>query len=251
MSKKITELVSQTIFSIPNNKLHSFPFKVILLECNAVSHPSFTCLYALLEGFFWDASQLCCYSSLDSLHAFKMGLLENHFELGEKKKSHIEQNQVNRKVVQVEESSSQPGTAGYSGCCEQVHCHGKVATICPAISLISSHALSKAYATESPCRLTDWSGGFVARTHCGHCSSQWKLRSKWLSCFLQCWILSLKILEFGFQVILKSLITSDDSAKHFCFSLKMLSDIQCSFWSLFSHLVLFLSKFSACLNLCW
>ena len=62
---------------------------------------------------------------------------------------------MNREVVPVRRCSSWPGTAGCSGHCEQVHCHGEAATICPATTLISSRALSEAKATGSLCRLVD------------------------------------------------------------------------------------------------
>ena len=40
----------------------------------------------LLEGFFWDASQLHCYIPLNGFHIFKMGLFYDPLELEEKKK---------------------------------------------------------------------------------------------------------------------------------------------------------------------
>ena len=61
-----------------------------------------------------------------------------------KEQSCTEQDQVNREVVPVRQCSSQPGTAGCSGQCEQVHCRGEAATFCPAITVVSYRALSKA-----------------------------------------------------------------------------------------------------------
>ena len=88
---------------------------------------------------------------------------------GKEKKS-PEQDQVNREVVPVRWCSSRPGTAGCWGRCEQVHCGGEAATICPAtVTLVTSRALSEAKAAGSLCRLADWSSGPVARTHCGRC----------------------------------------------------------------------------------
>lgn len=69
------------------------------LNSNALFHPSLSRFYALLEGFFWNVLQLCHYSTLDGHHIFKGGLLDDPLELGEKKKSHVEQGQVNREVV--------------------------------------------------------------------------------------------------------------------------------------------------------
>ena len=53
---KVTRSVSQFI-SIQNNKLHCFPFKVILLKSNVLSNPFLSCFYVLLEGFLRDAHQ--------------------------------------------------------------------------------------------------------------------------------------------------------------------------------------------------
>ena len=82
-----------------------------------------------------------------------------------KEKNHSEQDQVNRKFVSVQQCSSWTGIAGCSGRCEQVPCRDEAASICPAITLVSSHALSKAKATVSFHGLTGWSSDPVARTH--------------------------------------------------------------------------------------
>ena len=117
-----------------------------------------------------------------------------------KRKSHMEQagdwgkkkvtwnKQVNREVVPVWQCSSQPGTAGGSGRCAQVCCHGEAATICPATTLVSSHALTEANAKGSLCRLADWSSGPVARTHCGRCLWHQRTWSTWL------WLLIVTVL---------------------------------------------------------
>ena len=106
-----------------------------------------------------------------------------------KEKSHTEQDQVNREVVPVRRCSSRPGTAGCSGRCEQVHCRGEAATICPAtVTLVTSRALSEAKAAGSLCRLADWSSGPVARTHCGRCLWHRRTWSTWL------WLLILTVL---------------------------------------------------------
>ena len=81
-----------------------------------------------------------------------------------KEKSYIEQNQLNREVVLVWRCFFWPGTVGYSESCP-----GEAATICPATTLISSHALSKAYAAGSPSRFADWSFGRVRRIDFWHC----------------------------------------------------------------------------------
>ena len=104
-----------------------------------------------------------------------------------KEKGHTEQDQVNREVVPARWCSSQPGTAGCSERCEQVHCHGEAAMICPATTLVSSCALSEAKAAGSPCRLADWSSGPVARTHCGRCLWHRRIWSTWL------WLLILTV----------------------------------------------------------
>ena len=91
----------------------SFP-----LESNALSDPSLPCINLLMEGFFWDASQLCYYGILNGLHAFKMSSLDNALKFGEKKKVTWSQNQVNRKIFSVQECSSWSGNTEWSGCCE-------------------------------------------------------------------------------------------------------------------------------------
>ena len=80
---KVTSPVSQTIL-IPNNRQHSFSFKIILVKFNALCHDSPPHSNALLEGFFWDAPQFYHYGSLDGLHIFKMGPLYS-LELGGEK----------------------------------------------------------------------------------------------------------------------------------------------------------------------
>ena len=145
----------------------------------------------------------------------------------EKEKSHTEQDQVNREVVPVRRFSSQPGTAGCSERCEQVHCHGEAAMICPATTLVSSCALSEAKAAGSLCRLADWSSGPVARTHCGRYFWHRRTWSTWL------WFLILTTSETRWQLWRlvswsysdPCLITSDDSTKQVWFSLKALDDI--------------------------
>ena len=123
-------------------------FQVIPLESNALFHPSLPHFYALLKIFFWDAPRLHRYSPIDGLQAFKTGSLDDPHELGEKKKSHAEQDQVNREAVPV-----RPGTDGCSGQCEQVLCRGEAVRICPATTLVSSRTLSDAEAAGSLCRL--------------------------------------------------------------------------------------------------
>ena len=59
---------------------------------------------------------------------------------------------MNRNVVPRWWCSSQPGTSGRSGSCEQVCCCGKVAKFCPAATVIFSCTLSKVFASRSPCR---------------------------------------------------------------------------------------------------
>lgn len=71
---------------IPINKPHGFPFQLILHESNSLLHSSMSFFWALLEGFFFDAPQLCLYALLDDLHAFRTGFLDDPFEIGEKKK---------------------------------------------------------------------------------------------------------------------------------------------------------------------
>ena len=91
------------------NKLTTwFLFKIIFLESNALSQPFLSCFCALLEGFYWDTSQLHCYRPLDGLHTLKMGLLDDSHELGEKKTL---KEQVNTEVVPEWQctSCSQPG----------------------------------------------------------------------------------------------------------------------------------------------
>ena len=61
---------------------------------------------------------------------------------------------------------SHPGTARYSGCCEQVHCRGEAATICLVTTLVSSCAQTKVYTAGYPCRLAALLSCPVARTYC-------------------------------------------------------------------------------------
>ena len=147
----------QTIYFNSKQQTTWFPLQsnVIPLKSDALFHPSLPHFSALLEGFFWDATQLHHYSPLGGLHAFKTGPLMIHWAWG-KEKSNTEQDQVNREVVPVRLCSSPPGTAGCAGRCEQGHCRGEAAMICPATTLVSSRALSEANTTGSLCRLALW-----------------------------------------------------------------------------------------------
>ena len=110
--------------------------------------------------------------------------------------------------------------AGCSGRCEQVHCRGEAATVCPATTLVSSHALNEAKAAGSLCRLADWSSGPVARTHCRltvEDASDIEERDQhdfdfwfWLSCFVRSRRrrrLPLIALALGFRVLLDDVLT--------------------------------------------
>ena len=65
-------------------------------------------------------------------------------------KSRAEQDQSNGKIIPVRRYFSQPGTARSSGHWEHIHCRGDASTICPATTLVSSYALSKAYVAGCP-----------------------------------------------------------------------------------------------------
>ena len=91
MSEKKHDCCHKQIISIPNKKLHGFPYKKIPHKSITLSQLSLSCFYALLEGFFWNAPQLC---HLDDLYTFKMGSLDDSLNLGEKEI----QNQENREV---------------------------------------------------------------------------------------------------------------------------------------------------------
>ena len=71
--------ITKNLFQFQKN------YKVSPCVCNVLSHPPLPCIYALLEGFFWDVPQFYYYSLLESLQAFKICLLNETLELGEKK----------------------------------------------------------------------------------------------------------------------------------------------------------------------
>ena len=81
---KVTRLMSNNLF---NSKQQTtwFPFWSNLLKANTLSHLSLPSLYALLEEFFWDALQLCCYNPLECLKTFKPSFLMIPLSLVEKK----------------------------------------------------------------------------------------------------------------------------------------------------------------------
>ena len=75
--------------SIPNDMAP--PFKVIFVESNTLSHPRVQRFCALLERFFWDVHQLCCYgSSWWPLH-LQTGLINDFLSAWGKRKSLSEQ----------------------------------------------------------------------------------------------------------------------------------------------------------------
>ena len=154
------------LLGCPNSKLHGFTFKVISLH-----HPFQWCFYVLLEIFFLDTPKFHCFRQLDSFHIFEMAPLDDPLELG-KKNHHTEQEQGNREIFPGQQCSMKPGTTGHLECCEQMYCHGEAATICPAITLISSHSLRDTYSAGSSHRFADWLSGSVIRIWCWQWSSQ-------------------------------------------------------------------------------
>lgn len=65
------------------------------------------------------------------------------------KKNHMKPGWVSREVAPAWGCSSCPGTIGFSGHCEQAHCHGDAAMSCPATALTFSCTMSEANATIS------------------------------------------------------------------------------------------------------
>lgn len=57
---------------------------------------------------------------------------------------------------------------------EHVHCRGKPATICPAITLVNSRELIELKTTGTLCRHADLSSGRLAGTYYGQCLSHQK-----------------------------------------------------------------------------
>ena len=106
MSEKYQDCCCKQFISISTNKLNDFPFKVIPLESNALSHPSLPCFFALPEGFFWDGPQLHYYGPLLASMPLKQVPLMITLSL-RGKKSH----RVNWEFVPVQWCSSWPRTA--------------------------------------------------------------------------------------------------------------------------------------------
>ena len=71
MSEKFQDWCHKQFILIPNKKLYSFPFRIISLEPNALSHPSLLRFYALLERSYWGALLFRHYGLLNGLDAFK------------------------------------------------------------------------------------------------------------------------------------------------------------------------------------
>ena len=119
-SKKYQDWCLKQLISIPNNKLNGFFFKVISLESNALSHHFLPCLKALLEGFFWNTHQLHHYALLMATIPLKWILWIIPMNLSIRKKSY------GARSNELGDNSSMeifPGIAGFTECCEQVHCH--------------------------------------------------------------------------------------------------------------------------------
>ena len=87
-------------FTCQKNKIHGFPFKVIPPIYDALSYP-FPPSWMVAGWIFLDIPQLRHYGSLDSIVTFKTSLLDDLFEIGEKRRSG--QAQLNREVVQDQE----------------------------------------------------------------------------------------------------------------------------------------------------
>lgn len=101
-----------------------------------LSHPYLPCLHTLLEGFFQDPLQLL----LDVFYVFKMGPLNDSYELVEEGKNQTESGQLSREAVSAQHCSSWPETVGCSGHFEQAHCHTDAAMSCsPQLSHFLAH----------------------------------------------------------------------------------------------------------------
>lgn len=123
--------VSHPIYLNSKSKLNVFPFKIMTLESNLLSHFYLSHFCTLLDGLFLDAPHHCCYILLEGFHVFKTGHLMIPLSLG-KEILNMEQGQVNREVFLVRQCSSCPENAGCSELCEEVLCRDEAATICPA-----------------------------------------------------------------------------------------------------------------------
>lgn len=141
-----------------------FLFKVMPspLKSNARFHPSLSCFYALMEGFFLRVS-----SSVVTPSWWSPSFQNGSSSFGKRRKS--DENLVNRELVPIQRGSSRPLTAACSGRCEQKHFCGEAAMICPATTLAYSRTLSKSNATGSLYRLAVWSSAPVSRTHIRKC----------------------------------------------------------------------------------
>ena len=85
MFEKEGDWCHKHFISIPNYKRYHFSFKVIHTESNALSHPSLSHFYALLERFLWDAPRP--FVPLVGLNVFKMVPLDDPHELGRGRKT--------------------------------------------------------------------------------------------------------------------------------------------------------------------
>ena len=179
VSEKKQDLGHKKFISNPNYKLQVFPFEIIPLNSNTLSHPSPPRLHALLAGFSRDSLQLSSRPSWWLPRPENGSPWRLPWALG-KGKNHTEPGRVSREVAPAWQCSSRPRTAGCSGRCELVRCHGEAATSCPATTLASFWALNKANTAGSLCRHADWSSGPVAKTPCGRCPSHRRTRSTWV-----------------------------------------------------------------------
>lgn len=115
---RLMGLASQTIYSNSKQKTTYFTFKVISnpLEFKALFHFS---LPRTAGGFFLDIPTA---SSLWSSWLQNRSRRWSPWPEKKKKGSHTKQDKVNREIVSVRRVTSRPGTTGWSGRCEQVHC---------------------------------------------------------------------------------------------------------------------------------
>ena len=131
-----------------------------------------------------------------------------------------------------------------SGYCELVYCCGEPATICPASTLVFSHALSEVYTAGYLWTLTDWSCDLVAGIYCGRCPTHRRTRSIWLWPLTLSWsasMISETTSDFLILEIPCRITGGDDPTKQIWFSLKTLDNVQkhlhaVHIWSSFSIL---------------
>ena len=131
--KKKQDWSNNYFITLENSKLQHVPFKVVFFSPDALLHSTPQCVHALMDGFFWDCSELHVTAILMAIESWEWFPFNTLLSWG-RKKSQRGLNPVNMVVTPTRQCYFLPKISGCSKHCEQEHCRdGAAITLSPTI----------------------------------------------------------------------------------------------------------------------